>query len=319
MSPYTFQEFVNQPLSLKKQKLTMNLPHNMKHLLLSLLIPVAFQSQASAAWSLVENFESLTTGALNGQSGWTAGTNVNVAVDPYVSSNQVGSMGNANTNAWKTMGSIILGGTATTYARFRFENIDNLASTTTGESAGFVGVSDAATPSAFTDFRTQIGVNPAFGDAVTRPFLLTSNDEDGAGAENINRFPTGPQLSPDVWYEAWTVMNNTSGEYQVYFQGGAYTTQTLLISDVARNGVAIGDPGARQESSYNFRGASILSTAPNAIKFFARSGALNQAPLYFDDIWYDASGTNLSAVPEPSKAAFLLIGLGLVFARRRRA
>ena len=295
----------------------MNLPYNMKHLLLSLLIPVAFQSQASAAWSLVENFESLTPGALNGRSGWTAGTNVNVAVDPSVSSNRVGSMGDVTTNAWKTMGSITTG-TATTYARFRFENIDNVSSTILGESAGFVGVSDAATPSAFTDFRTQIGVNPAFGDAVTRSFLLTSIDEDGAGAENINRFPTGPQLSPAVWYEAWTVMNNTSGEYQVYFQGGAYTTQTLLISDVARNAVAIGNPGARQESSYNFRGASSLSTATDAIKFFARTGAAHQAPLYFDDIWYDASGTNLSAVPEPSKAAFLMIGLGLVFARRRR-
>lgn len=297
----------------------MNPSCKMNRLLLSLLIPVAFQSQASAAWTLVEDFQSLTPGALNSQNGWTAGTNVNVVVDPSVALNQVGSMGNASTNAWKTMGSITTG-TATTYARFRFENIDNLASTTTGESAGFVGVSDAATPSAFGNFRTQMGVNPAFGNTVTRPFMLVSVDEDGAGTENVNRFPVGQDVNPiqpDVWYQAWTVMNNTTGEYQVYLQGGSYTTQTLLLSDVARLSIPIGDPGARQESSYDFRNDGLLSTATDAIKFFARTGVDHQAPLYFDDIWYDASGTNLSAVPEPSSALLGLLAFGALLRRRR--
>jgi hypothetical protein len=54
-----------------------------------------------------------------------------------------------------------------------------------------VGVSDAASPSAFGDFRTQMGVNPAFGDTVTRPFMLVSIDDDGPGPEGINRFPVG--------------------------------------------------------------------------------------------------------------------------------
>jgi hypothetical protein len=94
----------------------------MKHqttCLLTLLCHVAMQGQASAAWSLIEDFQSLTTGALNGQNGWTAGTNVNVAADPASALNRVGSMANANTTAWKTMGSITTG-TATTYTRFRF-------------------------------------------------------------------------------------------------------------------------------------------------------------------------------------------------------
>ena len=298
----------------------MNPSCKMNRLLLSLLIPVAFQSQASAAWTLVENFQSLSTGALNGQNGWTAETNVNVVADPAATLNQVGSMGNANTNAWKTMGSINTG-TATTYARFRFENIDNLASTFTGESAGFVGVSDVANPSVFGNFRTQMGVNPRFGDTVTRPFMLVSIDDDGAGPEGINRFPVGQDVNPiqsDVWYQAWTVMNNTTGEYQVYLQGGSYTTQTLLLSDVVRPSMSIGAPGARQESSYDFRNDGLLSTATDAIKFFARTGVDHQAPLYFDDIWYDPSGTNLSAVPEPSSAVPLgLLALSALFLRRR--
>lgn len=287
-----------------------------------LILSLAHVASAHAAWFLVEDFESLTIGALNSQNGWAAGTNVNVAADPASALNQVGSMGDATTTAWKTMGTITTTGTATTYTRFRFENIDSDGSTKTGESAGFVGVSDAATPSAFGDFRTQMGVNPAFGDAVTRPFMLVSADEDGASPENINRFPVGQDVNPiqpDVWYQAWTVLNNSTGEYQVYLQGGAYTTQTLVISNVGRLGIPIGDPGARQESSYNFRGASSLNTATDAIKFFARTGLDHQAPLYFDDIWYDASGTNLSAVPEPSASATLigLLGLGALLRHRR--
>ena len=290
--------------------------------LLSIAALLTSATAANAAWSLVENFQSLSTGALNGQNGWTAGTNVNVATDPATAFNQVGSMATASTTAWKTMGSITTG-TATTYTRFRFENIDNLASTTTGESAGFVGVSDAASPLAFGDFRTQMGVNPAFGDTITRPFALVSIDEDGgAGSEGINRFPVGQDVNPilpDVWYEAWTVMNNTTGEYQVYLQGGSYTTQTLVLSDVARLTIPIGNPGARQESSYDFRNDGTLSTAANAIKFFARTGTTHQSPMYFDDIWYDASGTNLAAVPEPSAALLGLLAAGGLVLRRRRA
>lgn len=284
-----------------------------------LLLSLAHVASSHAAWSLVEDFESLSTGALSGQNGWTAGTNVNVATDPATALNQVGSMATASTTAWKTMGSITTG-TATTYTRFRFENIDTLSTTTTNESAGFVGVSDATSPSAFTDFRTQMGVNPGFGDTITRPFLLVSADEDGANPENINRFPVGQDVNPilpDVWYEAWTVMNNTTGEYQVYLQGGSYTTQTLVVSDVARLTIPIGDPGARQESSYDFRNDGTLSTAANAIKFFARTGVAHQAPMYFDDIWYDASGTNLTAVPEPSATLLGLLGLGALLRRRR--
>ena len=293
---------------------------NRTNCILALLILVAVQNPASAAFILVEDFQSLTPGSLNGQGGWTAGTNVNVAADPASALNRVGSMANANTNAWKTMGSITTG-TATTYARFRFENIDTLAGPATGESAGFVGVSDAANPTGFANFRTQMGVNPTFGDTVTRPFMLVSIDDDGPGGpEGINRFPVGQDVNPiqsDVWYQAWTVMNNTTGEYQVYLQGGSYTTQTLLLSDVVRPLIPIGDPGARQESSYDFRNDGLLSTATDAIKFFARTGADHQAPLYFDDIWYDASGTNLAAVPEPSSALLGLLAFGALLRRRR--
>ena len=85
-----------------------------------MLIFAAMAGSANAAFVLVEDFDGLTLGDLNGQNGWTASaTTIDVAVDPADPLNQVYQTPTASGNARKAFGSIANNSTGTLFFRFR--------------------------------------------------------------------------------------------------------------------------------------------------------------------------------------------------------
>src|SRR5688572_24390161 len=106
---------------------------------------------AKAQFQLVENFQDIPAGALQGQRGWTA-TGTQVKVDPAQTGNQVASFEPGAGSAHRPL-SIPEGATATLF--FRAYSVEE-----TSVVDWFAGVSDGAISGlgAFGDFETQLGV-----------------------------------------------------------------------------------------------------------------------------------------------------------------
>jgi hypothetical protein len=246
-------------------------------------------------WTLIENFTGLNSGNLTGQNGWinSANTSGTVGTDPADSNNLVGVLqaGDQIQN-YKNLAIAGPGQTATMFLRFRIGKIDNLPAIN-AESAGFMGVSDAATPTAFGNFRAQWGVNPTFSTTntpnATTPFHLVST------GSTTNKF-LNQQPADSIWYHAWVVLDKTNAKYSLYLQGGEFTTRTL-VTEVSSN-----------TSAFDFRNGGNLSDT-ETLKVYLRSGvsANHKAPLYVDDI-YLASGQNLTPPVTPVHVAIVATG-----------
>jgi hypothetical protein len=244
-------------------------------------------------WTLIEDFTGLdTANPLAGQNGWaTSTTSGNVIADPADGTNLVGVLqaGDAISN-YKNLAIAGPNQTATMFLRFRIGKIDNDAANNT-ESAAFMGVSDAAIPSVFGNFRAQWGTNPAFSTTApspTSPFHLVSHDP-----TPINKF-VNQQPADSLWYHAWAVLDKSTAKYSLYLQGGEFTSPTL-ITQVSTN-----------TSAFDFRSGGNLSDT-ETLKVFLRSGAPHQAPLYFDDIYF-AAGENLTPPVTPVHVPIIATG-----------
>ncbi|MEN8871815.1 MAG: lamin tail domain-containing protein [Akkermansiaceae bacterium] len=152
---------------------------------------------------LVDDFDSLNVGPLDGQGGWsTSATMAEVMVDPADVENQVmGETGN-NVRAWKSM-NITNGETATLFYRMRREGAVNIS----------VGASDLMTPgTAYSDFEVQ----------------LNNQGNDVLNARDTGSFDEVEQFSDQTWYHVWMVIDNATDTYEVYMKGGALAERTLL-------------------------------------------------------------------------------------------
>ncbi len=104
---------------------------------------------AQAEFTLVENFDALTPGALGSQNGWASGVEYTLVPDPADGSNQVLRYTFVvQSGAYKPLGAnaVAEGATGTLFGRFRFEATTN---------ANF-GFSDVAAPAVYNDFEAQI-------------------------------------------------------------------------------------------------------------------------------------------------------------------
>lgn len=253
---------------------------------------------ASAAFVLIDNFQSNTANAL--VTGWTTTTNTSnktltARVDPTDSGNLVVATGNTqNSNeGWVIAlpgGGIANGATGTLFARFY---VPSPGITTSNDWFGLVDTTTSASTNSFNNFEAQFGING------TTPDILARN---GGGSTDVGNATRGQ------WYNLWIVANNSTDTMNVYLNQGtsAATGGDLIASAFAfRNGTA-----------------SALSHVQLTIANVTGSSRSAGEAIYWDDIYYDATGSNLdfAAIPEPSTYTFLAGALALgVLVRRRRS
>ncbi len=165
---------------------------------------VGFDSGSGpSGFTLVENFDGLNVGALEGQGGWsTSATGVRVAIDPADAENQVMNQTGNGLRAWKAM-TISEGSTGTVFYRMRRDGGVNIS----------IGTSDKTVPgTSFAEFEAQ----------------LNNQGDDVLKVRNGGAFTDVDQFADGVWYEVWMVVDNASDTYKVYLKGGTLTERTLL-------------------------------------------------------------------------------------------
>ncbi len=249
---------------------------------------------ATAAYILVDDFESYTVGTFHGNStSTTAQVSQGGPWEARDGSGVVPSTGlveleTDNPNQYITFGwnagwrgafrdvpDIADGAVGTYYFQVRTGDDTPDAS---------YGLTDeaVATSAGFSDFEAQIALVDD-GDGGNGLFKLIARD--GGGFVDLL---TG--LSADTWYDAWIVANNATDKYSVYFgtTGDPETLGTLVGSALAfRNGTS--DP-------------------LTAFMTLSNNHADDDARL--DNIY--------QYVPEPASAALVIVGMVLVACCRRR-
>jgi hypothetical protein len=224
-----------------------------------------------AGWNLIENFESRTLGNLDTQNNWSVvvgavgGTGTTtVTADPADAVNKVATLSGTHTAASRFMASLSPTETVTLFKRFRLENIDTSA-TNNSESHLNMGVSNLAAPSGAGDFSLHTSVTPT----VTTPFRIRHTPESA---------PTNVTVASDIWYSSWYVVNNSTGKFKLYIQGGSQTSPVLAADGTVTDGL------------WTYRNAGAITAA----RIYLRTLANHNAPAYVDDLYF-AAGENLAA------------------------
>ncbi len=278
-------------------------PHWVRYALLGICgLMITHESQA--AFSLFDDFESLTLGNINGQSGWTSsGSGGNVALDPTNPENLVLSITTTGANVFKNFGALaILNSSSAATLFFRMYRADADVNIS-------MGTSHNSTPgtSSFDEFRTQLNSNKA---------------DRGLNVRDAGGFKVVDTLDSGNWYSVWMVIDNSKDLYSVYMQGGVYEEPTLL------------DAGTETLFTFRTTGGDTVdgNSSPKAedlLSFFAKTATSNTntppdtahiGPVYLDDIYIDTTGaTVISPVPEPASAGLVALGAVALIGRRRRS
>jgi len=214
-------------------------------------------------WTLMDDFESRTPGDLNGQNGWSVlvgtvgGTGTtSVTADPADAGNHVATLSGTHTAANRFLSSLSPTETFTVFKRFRIDNIDTSA-TSSGETHLNMGVSNLAAPSGLGDFSLHTSVTPT----VTTPLRIRHTPESA---------PTNVTVESDIWYSTWYVVDNTTGKFKLYIQGGTQTSPVLAADGIVTDG------------NWNFRNPGAVTAA----RLYLRSLANHNAPAFIDDIYF---------------------------------
>lgn len=228
-------------------------------------------SRSQAAFVLLENFNGLADGLINGQQGWVdSASNGRVVADPLNPANKVIAITNVQANVYRALGSLSISNNATGTLHFR------MLWPGTGFST-YAGLADVATPTPGTvsDYEPHLRCEPA------APAVLKARD-----AAAYDALVT---LESNVWYQFWMVVDNSSDLFSVYIQGGAFTGQTQLT------GISDG------ESWFTFRNTPgdgfNSNTTPQSsalIWFNLKTTSSHVGPYYVDDVYLDPTAGNLA-------------------------
>jgi hypothetical protein len=222
---------------------------------------------AQAAFQVVEDFDSLTLGDIDGQNGWVASLNSNgVELDPAGGSNQVLKVFTESGTLHKAA-SVAKDTTRMLFLRFRFEE----------HGAYSFGLSHLLNPDEFSDFGPELGMAAATSGDPGNDFRVANGSTTGV-------YDVLETLTPGTWYNTWVLVDHTSDTYQVWMNadpGGDAQASDQLANDAA-------------ETVFGFRTA----TAADLINFFIKTGG-GSSPVngrfYLDDIYLeDTDATNLS-------------------------
>ncbi|MBU2951072.1 PQQ-dependent sugar dehydrogenase [Tamlana agarivorans] len=161
----------------------------------------------------IETFEALNIGEINGQNQWISDTsNATVETDPDHNTNKIMIFSAGDGTVYHEIPNVRDCEVGTLF--FRIKRDGNLNEN--------VGLSDAVSPSEYTDFESQINIT-----------------QDELRARNSASWTSLQDLDNDLWYCVWMVSDNTSDSYKIYIQGTDETTPRLVGSNINyRNGTA---------------------------------------------------------------------------------
>ncbi|MEM9774207.1 MAG: S8 family peptidase [Chloroflexota bacterium] len=208
----------------------------------------------SPSWTTIETFDALSDGTINGKNGWSSTGGAKVTADPVDGSNKIMALDEFETRSYKALPDQIADSdTGSLFFRLRRD----------GAVDGFSGMSDLSTPDQWSAFENQ------FGSQSQTASLFTIRD----GSSFLT---SQGGFSDDTWYCVWIISNNSSNSYEVYVQGGQYTSQTQVVSG--------------SSSSFDFRngGSETLKT------FYARTGNNFTGRMLIDDIYVTHNSVNLT-------------------------
>ena len=223
---------------------------------------------AQAAFQVVEDFDNLAFGNINGQNSWTATPGSGeVVLDPAGGSNQVLKVVTESGTLYKAA-SVSQGTARMLFLRFRFEEHGRFS----------FGLSHVSNPDEFSHFGPEVGMA---ADTNSDP------DNDFRVADGL--LPTGiydvlTTLEPGIWYNTWLLVDTTSDTFQIWMNSepGAEAQAT----DQLKNSAA--------KSLFGFR----TSTDGGLINFYIKTGGGNSpvdGRFYIDDIHLeDTEDTDLN-------------------------
>jgi hypothetical protein len=207
-----------------------------------------------AAFVLVDDFEGLSPGSIDGQNNWQApGDSGTVVVDPVALDNQLLKVITESNYLHKP--AAIPNETARMlFLRFRIGNQLNFS----------FGISDATMPDQFDDFESELGLRNATQE-------LRVN--------NGGSYDVLVTLLADTWYNLWMRIDNDTDTTTVWLNDvpGADAVETDILEN---------DEGT---TVFQFRNGG---TVRDLLTFFIKTGggnSQNSGPLYIDDIYLEDS------------------------------
>lgn len=254
----------------------MNRRNAAKRWAMAIVAACSVTAPAWAEFNLVDDFEAMALGPIDGQGAWTAeDTTSVVALDPAVWTNQVLAVTTESTHLYRSL--MLEDGTVRmVFLRFRFAEQLNAS----------WGLSDHVHPYRFDHFDVELGLDNADGD-------LRINDG--------GTFDVLATLHPDRWYNCWILVDNASDETQVWLHS--------RMADSANSGDQLSSDG---QTVFLFRSIA----GGDLVTFFIKTGGGSglAGPLFIDDIYLeDTDSTNLDNPCSPPPAEVDRLDRGTLF------